>query len=301
MESILITGGSGLIGSHLSRKLKEKGYDIVLLSRTSRVNGNKNTYLWNPANNFIDPEAVCRADYIIHLAGAGIGDKRWTRKRRKEIFESRVNTAELIHKTVLDSGKNIKAFITISGSGYYGTLTSERIFNETDPPGADFLGKICMFWEQATDKFSEPGTRVVKIRTGIVLSGSGGVLSRIIPPVRYGIGSPIGTGNQYMPWIHIDDLCNIFIKAIEDQDLSGAYNAAAPEHITNRDLMKSLSKVLGKPYWFPAIPSFIMKMIFGEMSGILLEGSRVSCDKIRAAGFIFKFPELNTALRDLLQ
>lgn len=300
MESVLITGGSGLIGRHLAGMLHDKGYTVSVLSRTDSRRSGIQTFLWNPFKGTIDREALEKTDYIIHLAGAGIGDKKWTTKRKQEIIDSRVKTAELIHKSALESGIKIKAFITISGINYYGTLTAEKIFTEDDPPADDFLGETCRLWEEAADAFSGPETRVVKIRTGIVLSGEGGVLARLMTPVRFGIGSPIGHGNQFVPWIHIDDLCGIFIKAIEDHSLSGAYNAAAPEMLTNRELMRKLADVLVKPYFFPAIPSFLMKLIFGEMAGILLEGSRVSVNKIISAGFRFRFPDLVNALKDLL-
>jgi len=301
METILITGGAGLVGKHLSRKLKGKGYNVALLSRYPGHNSVIPSYFWDPSIDEIDPDALTNADYIVHLTGTGIGDKRWTARRRKEIIDSRVKTAELIFRKIRESGKNVKAFITASGTGYYGMMTSDRICSEADPPAGDFLGEVCRLWEEAADRFSEAGSRVVKIRTGIVLARDGGVLSRIKTPVRFGIGSPIGNGNQYVPWIHIDDLCSIFIKAIEDQEMSGAFNAAAPEFISNTDLMKSLAQALGKPFWFPKIPAFVMRMLFGKMSGILLEGSRVSSEKIRSAGFSFQFPELKDALRDLLR
>ena len=301
MDTILITGGSGLVGRNLSMKLKDKGYNVALLSRSPEQSTDIKSYFWDPAKDEIDHTAITESDFIIHLAGAGIGDKRWTAGRRKDIINSRVKTADLIYRVVRETGKKVKAFITISGSNYYGTLTSEKIFNETDPPAVDFLGEVCRFWEEAADRFSESGSRIVKIRTGIVLARKGGVLSRIITPVRLGVGSPIGSGKQYVPWIHIDDLCNIFIKAIDDQNMKGAYNAAAPQDITNSDLMRSLAQELGKPFWFPAVPSFIMKIMLGKMSEILLEGSRISSEKIRSAGFNFQFPELRDAIEDLLR
>ncbi len=301
MDTVLITGGSGLVGRHLSRKLKDKNYNVAVLSRSPGKSTDINSYYWDPEKDEIDHTAITEADFIIHLAGSGIGDKRWTAARKKDIIDSRVKTADLIFRAVRDSGRKVKAFITISGSNYYATITSEKIFRETDPPASDFPGEVCRLWEEAADKFSEVESRVVKIRSGIVLARNSGILSRILTPVRLCIGSPIGSGKQYVPWIHIDDLCNIFIKAIEDQNMKGAYNAAAPQDITNRDLMVSLAHQLGKPFWFPAIPSFIMKMIFGKMSEILLEGSRISSEKIRSAGFDFKFPELKTALQDLLR
>jgi len=301
MGKILITGGSGILGRHLSGKLKDKGYKVAILSRSPDQNTDIKSYFWDPPKDEIDHSAITEADFIIHLAGAGIGDKRWTAHRKKDLIDSRVKTADLIYRAVRDTGRKLKAFITISGSNYYGTISSEKIFCETDLPAVDFLGEVCRLWEEAADRFSYTGARVVKIRSGIVLAAKGGVMSRIIIPVRLGIGSPVGRGNQYVPWIHIDDLCNIFIKAIEDQRMSGAFNAAAPESVTNSDLMKTLANVLGKPFWFPKIPSFVMRLLFGRMSGILLEGSRISSEKIRSAGFSFQFPMLKDALKDLLR
>ncbi|TFG43196.1 MAG: TIGR01777 family protein [Bacteroidia bacterium] len=299
METVLITGGTGLFGKHLSRKLKEKGYKVALLSRTSNTGPDLSVYTWNPEKNIIDPQAISKADYIIHLAGAGIGNKRWTKKRRELIITSRVRTCELLFKTVSESGGKLKAFISASGIGYYGAETSDKIFSETDQPSCDFIGDVCRQWEQSADRFGESGIRTVKLRTGIVLTGTGGALGRMIITVKLGIGSALGSGRQYIPWIHIDDLCRIYIKAIEDPSVTGAWNAVAPEHKTNREFMRTLAKILEKPFFFPSVPSFVIKLMFGKMSEILLNGSRVSADKIILSGFAFKFPSLENALRDL--
>jgi len=299
MKTVLISGGTGLIGKHLCRKLKEAGYTVGLLSRQSSHNSDIAVFSWDPAKNEIDLNAISSADYIIHLAGAGIGDKRWTKKRRQIISDSRIKAGELIFKAVQESGEKLKAFISASGIGYYGTITSDKIFSETDRPANDFLGEICRKWEQMADRFEESGIRTVKIRTGVVLTGKEGALGRMIPFVRIGIGSALGSGKQYMPWIHIDDLCNIYIKAIEDKSIKGAYNAVSPEHVTNKNLMRTLAKVLRKPFFFPSVPSFTLKILFGKMSGILLDGSRVSADKIISAGYKFEFPDIETALKNL--
>ncbi len=193
-----------------------------------------------------------------------------------------------------------KAFISASAIGYYGAITAEKVFYETDLPASDFLGETCRLWEQSADKFKNSDTRVVKIRTGVVLAEQGGALSKMIVPVKLGFGSAIGSGKQYMPWIHIDDLCNIYIKAIEDIQMSGAYNAVAPQHTTNVEFTRALASILKKPFWFPAIPAFMLKMIFGEMAEMLLRGSRVSSEKIIKAGYKFKFANLQAALTDLL-
>ena len=299
METILISGGTGLIGRQLCEKLKDKGYRVAILSRTNRQNTDTQIYHWDLDKKVIEKEAVETAGYIIHLAGANIGDKRWTTKRRQLIIDSRVNSGQLIFEKFMENNK-LKAFISASAIGYYGTVTSDRIFCEADPPSGDFLGETCRQWEQPADSFEKLGVRTVKIRTGIVLTRQGGALAKMIIPVKTGIGSAIGNGRQYMPWIHIDDLCGIYIKAIEDTQMNGAYNAVAPDHKTNRDFTKTLARVLKKPFWFPDIPAIVIKILYGKMSSILLKGSRVSSDKIRTAGYNFLFPELESALTNLI-
>jgi uncharacterized protein len=299
MENVLITGGTGLIGTHLSKKLKEKGFGVVMLSRRRITDGNNQSYRWDPDNNEIDSEAIIKADYIIHLAGAGIGDKRWTKSRKRLILDSRVKTCELVFNKVQEKGKKLKAFITASGIGYYGAGTSEKIFCETDQPFSDFTGHICQQWEQAADRFEQSGIRTVKFRTGIVLSKKGGALSKMAIPVNFWIGSALGNGRQYLPWIHIDDLCDIYVKAVEDSNMTGVFNAVAPQHVSNREFMRILAGVMGKPFFFPAIPAFVIKLLFGKMSVILLNGSRVSSDKIISYGYNFRFPDLKNALKNL--
>ncbi len=295
-NKILITGGTGLIGQELSRKLLHKGYEVSVLSRNKKTDAGIKTYHWDLLNNEIEKEAIETADYIIHLAGANIADKRWTEKRKQVIVDSRVKTAELLYNKVKKSKSRPKAFISASAVNYYGTLTSDRIFNEEDPPAGDFLGETCRKWEQAAKRFEESGVRTVIIRTGIVLSGKGGALAKMLKPVRLGLGAPIGSGRQYMPWIHIDDLCNIYIKAIEDKKMKGAFNAVAPEHTTNKEFMKTLARVHNKPFLAPNVPAAVMKILLGEMAGLLLKGSRISSHKIRSAGYKFLYPGLESAL-----
>lgn len=299
MKNVLITGGTGLIGKHLSNKLRASGYNVSLLSRRTADSAGFRVYRWDPDSGTIDPEAITMADYIIHLAGAGLGDSRWTERRKKEIIDSRINSAALILDILKKSGKRPEAFISASGAGYYGTLTTERIHAETDDPGTDFTGEVCRRWEEAAGNIGSLGIRTVILRTGIVLSGKGGVLQKMALPARFGIGSPLGSGRQYLPWIHIDDICGLYIKAVEDHSMRGAYNAAAPEHVTNSQFMRTVSKVMGRPFFFPAIPSFVFRILFGEMSSILLKGSRVSSEKIISSGYSFRYPELSTALKSL--
>lgn len=300
MTTILITGGTGLVGRFLSKKLKDKGYSVAILGRESQKVAGIITYTWGIDKNEIEKEAIEKADYIIHLAGANISESRWTAKRKKIIIDSRVKSAQLIFETLKENTNQVKAFISASAIGYYGAISTENIFSENDPPANDFLGETCRQWEQSADRFEELGIRAVKIRTGVVLANHGGALAKMITPIKLGIGSAIGNGSQYLPWIHIEDLCDIYIKAIEDSQMNGAYNAVAPDHKTNRDFAETLAHVLKKPLWFPNIPAIVMKIIFGEMSAILLKGSRVSSEKIKNAGYKFKFAKLEGALVNLL-
>jgi uncharacterized protein (TIGR01777 family) len=301
MAKILISGGRGLIGNHLSKKLREKAYEVIILSRNKEKNTGISTNAEYSVKLAIEKETIVNTDYIIHLAGANISEKRWTKKRKQLIIDSRVQTAQQILDKIKENNQTLKAFISASAVGYYGSITSEKIFTESDISATDFLGNCCNQWEKAADKFEEMGIRTVKIRTGIVLSKTGGALEKMKLPVKMGIGSALGNGKQYMPWIHIDDLCDIYIKAIEDEQMKGAYNAVAPDTKTNNEFTGILAKVLKKLYWFPNLPAFVLKIIFGNMSDILLKGSRVSAVKIQTAGYHFKYPELEPALKDLCE
>jgi hypothetical protein len=297
METILITGGTGLIGSHLSNLLRNKGYKVTLLSRSN--SGASNIYYWDIDSNFIEEKAIKEADYIIHLAGAGIADERWTSKRKSELINSRVNSTRLLYKNVVKLNPNLKGFIAASGIGYYGAVTSDKIFTENDPIGKDFLATICKLWEQESQKFDAINIRTVIFRTGIVLSNKGGAYEKMSKPIKLGIGSALGSGKQYTPWIHITDICNMYIAAIENTNLKGIYNAVSPEHCTNKELTNAIALSLNKKIRLPNIPDFVMKIIFGKMSVILLEGSRISCVKIQKIGFEFKYSTLKLALKEL--
>lgn len=300
METILITGASGLIGSKLTPLLQQKGYRVIHLSRSIPEKAGVETFLWDVQKQTIDNESVQQADYIIHLAGANIADERWTTSRKKEIIDSRVDSAHLLFKSIQMTNTTIKAFISASAVGIYGAITSEKIFTESELPAEDFLGITCKLWEGAAETIAKLEIRTVKLRTGIVLSEKGGALEKMAKPIRFFAGAPLGSGKQYMPWIHIDDLCDMYIKAIEDHSMFGAYNAVAPEHITNTALTKAIAGRLHRPLIMPNIPAFLLKLIFGELAIAVLEGSRVSCKKIEDAGFIFKYNQVHKALENLL-
>ena len=297
-EIVLITGANGSVAKVLAKKL-ENEYSVRFLTRTKK---HENDFEWNIENKTIDEKAFENVSHIIHLAGANISEKRWSDERKKEIISSRVDSAKLILETLEKKNIQLKSFISASAVGIYGAITSEKIFKEDDKKGNDFLSEVVILWEKAADEFLDKGVaeRVVKIRTSIVLSEKEGALKKMAVPVKFGIGSPIGTGKQYIPWIHIDDLCSVYEFALKNENMSGAYNASAPQHTDNENLTKEIAEVLDKPMFMPNIPGFVMKLIFGELSVALLEGSRTSSEKLQGAGFQFKFPELKPALKDLL-
>lgn len=291
MMRILITGGTGLVGKRLTKMLIDKNYEVIILSRNPKE---ENEFKWSVAENYIDEKALINTDYIIHLAGAGIADKRWTEGRKKTIIDSRVLTTNLLFSKINELNINLKGFISASGIGYYGSVTSDKIFEETDKVGNDFLGKVCHKWENAAHQFSTKNIPVTILRTGIVLSKKGGALEKMKTPII----SPLGSGKQYIPWIHIDDLCTMYIKSIED-NLTGIFNAVAPEHHTSKSFSKALAKSIKRPFLGIGVPSFMMKLLFGEMAVLLLEGSRISAKKIEKNGYSFRFAKLSKALNNL--
>lgn len=295
-KKILITGASGLIGSALS-ELLSKNHSIVKLGRTKRENENS-SFVWDIKKNGIDLNAFDKVDTIVHLAGSNVGDKRWTNSWKKEILDSRIQSTKLLFDTIRKNNHPIKTFVSASAIGYYG-FEGHSVFEEESAPGKDFLAQVTRQWEEEVDKISSLGIRVVKIRIGIVLSKRGGALEKMVQPIKYGIGSPLGSGNQHLSWIHINDLCGIFSKSIEDEKMKGAYNAVS-NWTTNAEMTKTIAKILNRPLWLPNVPSFALKIILGEMADIVLNGSKVSSEKIRQTGFHFKFNNLEGALTDLL-
>ncbi len=301
---VLIVGGTGLVGRYLSKMLNDRNYEIAHLSSREWSKTLYPTYYCNYTNHKIDETAVSSADVIIHLAGANIAEKKWTAKRKQTILDSRVKTTELIFNAIKHPTKektnHLKVFISASAVGYYGAVTTDKIFVEEDQAHNDFLGNVCRDWENAADLFNEIGVRTVKIRTGVVLSKSKGALEKIKKSFKFGTKVILGSGKQFMPWIHIHDLCNIYIKAIEDNTMSGAYNAVAPQYTSYTEFANSLKSVYKKVFLNIKVPTFFLRMILGEMSLILLEGSRISANKILSTGFKYKYPKLKEALKELI-
>lgn len=299
--SVLITGGSGLIGKHLTSSLLAEGYRVSHLSRKTIKGGRVRSFVWDPEKRSADPEAFNGIDYIVHLAGANIGEKRWTIRRKREILESRVNSARFLFETVQSHGINLKGFISASASGIYGSETSEKIFDETDPPAGDFLGSICEAWEESADVFENAGIRTVKIRTGVVLDKKDSALSRLMMPAKFGFLVQTGSGDQYMPWIHFHDLCNIYKKAIADPLMNGAYNAVSPQQVTHYGFIRILANTMHKWVFPVPVPGFLLRGVLGEMSVVILKGNRISSGKLQAAGYSFIFGDLKNALENIVR
>jgi uncharacterized protein len=299
-SAVLITGGSGLIGKYLTSTLLGEGYDVAHLSRNANQFGRVRVFRWNPEKGVLDPAVFNGICTIINLAGANLGDGRWTSARKATILNSRIEGIRLLHRTIVENSIDIKAFISASAIGYYGSVSSERIFTEEDGPGTGFLGNTCRLWEEAADIFASSGIRTVKIRTGVVLEKNDSALRKMMIPAKFGLIVRTGSGHQYMPWIHIRDICGIYLKAIRDLKMSGAYNAVSPQHITHSEFMKNIAGVIGLPVFLPPVPSFLVRAVLGEMSDVVLKGSRVSSEKIIKSGYNFLFPDVNEALKNVL-
>ncbi|NDP26698.1 MAG: TIGR01777 family protein [Flavobacterium sp.] len=301
-KNVLITGGTGFVGKHLTELLINKGFSVSILSRTEKPNtADVFYYIWDVSKNFIDESAVIRADYIVHLAGENIADKRWTAQRKAQIVQSREQSIGLIYAVLKKSNKQLEAFISASGIGIYGAINGAEICTESTLPANDFVGVTCQKWEAATTLISNLSIRTVQIRTGLVLGKDDGFLKKLTPIFRLGLGSALGSGKQYMPWIHIDDLCTIYLEALNNVKMAGAYNAAINDATTNTIFSKTLAKVYGYSIWLPNVPSFLIKIAMGEMAQIILTGRRVSSEKIEKVGFQFRYKKLEEALKDCVK
>lgn len=297
MSKILITGASGLIGTRLTELFIQQGHAVVHLGRSKKT-GKVPSFVWDVEKGMIEEDALDGVDAVVHLAGAGVADQRWTKKRKQEILESRTRSTALLVRH-LERYPNVKVVVSASAIGYYGFGLTDKEYTEESNPGTDYLASVVSAWEGEVDKIQNK--RVVKLRVGIVLSEKGGALKEMMKPIQWGIGSPLGTGTQYMSWIHLDDLCRMFIKAVEDNTMVGPYNATGPYAVTNMELTRAMAKALHKPLWLPPVPKFVLNILVGEMAAIVLNGSIVSSKKIQQAGFTFQYNSLEEALTDLLK
>lgn len=298
MTKVLITGGSGLLGSEMSKLLSANGYEVRHLSRT--VNGNEpfKTFRWDLGSGYIDENSLEGVEYIIHLAGAGIADERWTKARKKLIIDSRVQGLELLHQVIKKRNQKIKQLISASGIGYYGANRGQELLKESSDSGKDYLAEVVIKWENAADIFKDI-CPVTKLRIGVVLAENGGALQKMMQPVKWGVGAPLGSGRQILSWIHIHDLCQLFLFVLQ-QEKHGTYNAVAPNPVSNEALTKAIAHALKKPLWMPKVPAFALKLMLGEMAVLVLGGTLVSSDLIQQAGYQFKFTDVTEAVNDLI-
>ncbi len=309
MAVVIITGGTGMIGKALTKELLKKGYDVIILSRRiaagKLVDASRIRYaLWNIDKHSIDISAIQQADYVIHLAGASIADKRWTPKRKKEIVDSRTRSSGLLVKALKENPNKVKAVISSSAIGWYGADPEPRgrdnEFVETDAADENFLGQTCKLWEESIKPVKLLGKRLVKLRTGIVLSNEGGAYVEFKKPLRFGIAGILGNGKQVISWIHIDDLVRLYSDAIENEKLHGVYNAVAPHPITNKEMVLQLAKKIRGSFYIPIhVPGFVLRLMLGEISTEILKSATVSCEKIHEAGFTFQYPTIQAAIRQL--
>lgn len=304
MPTVLITGGTGLIGTRLTALLQERGYAVSYLTRgtDSKLPPGVKAYRWNITEGTLDEQALREADHLIHLAGAGIADSRWTDERKREIIESRTKSTSLLARTLRTIPHRIQSFVSASAIGYYGADTGTEWLSEQYTPGLDFMAQVVVAWEEAADAIAALGIRTTKMRTGIVLSTEGGALEKMLIPIRLGAGSPLGSGKQYQSWIHIDDAARLYLEAMENLTWSGAYNTVAPHPVTNEELARTAAEVLGKPFWAPNVPAWSLKLLYGEMAVVVLGGSYILNQRIRLeTDFRYEFSQLRPALVDLLK
>jgi uncharacterized protein (TIGR01777 family) len=299
MEKILITGGTGLVGQHLAKRLIAKGYEVVMLSRHSGEKNGIKLYRWDIKKGEIDHTAFHGVNHVIHLAGAGVAEKRWTKAFKQEIHDSRVRSLKLLFETVKERSVTLKSFVSASGVSIYG-LDPEGIMHESHPPAFDFLAKVSLDWEAAAERFESLGIRTVMLRTGVVLAKESGFIPEVSKPMKFFAGAPLGSGKQWISWIHIDDLCGIYLKAIEDNTMRGPCNAVAPHPVTNKEITVKIGKRLHRPVWLPPVPAFVLQLLVGEVTEILVTGQNVSPQKIEKAGYTFLFPDVDSALDNLL-
>ena len=307
-----------MIGTSLSRHLLNQGYDVIILSRNPietasvyRTTSPQNSFRpsgkifyarWDIEKNIIDSQALAQADYIVHLAGEGVAKKRWTKKRKEDIRHSRTKSSELLYHCLSTQPNKVKAIISASAIGWYGPdQANGKPFTEDNLPADDFLGQTCKAWEESIDKVQTLNKRLVKLRLGIALSNEGGALAEFKKPVRAGVAAILGSGDQVVSWIHIDDLCRAFIHAIETPEMQGVYNLVAPEVTTNKELALGIAKSMNGQFFVPLkVPSLILKLVLGEMSIEVLKSATVDSTKLQQTGFNFIYPKVGSALKHLI-
>ncbi len=296
---ILVSGATGLVGRALSRRLEADGHVVRRMVRNASPHSSEAVY-WDPAKGILSPDDLEDLDTVVHLAGEPIASGRWTPERKARIRDSRVKGTQLLCERLLACKKPPATLIAASAMGYYGNRGDE-VLTEDSAAGSGFLAEVCQAWEERTEAARDGGIRVVNLRIGLVLSGSGGALSKMLPPFKCGLGGTLGGGKPWMSWIHLDDLVGAIVHAIDTTTLSGPVNGVAPSPVTNKTFTKTLGAVLGRPTFLPA-PTPVLRTVLGEMADeMLLASTRIKPDRLITSGYTFAFPELEGALRDLLK
>jgi uncharacterized protein (TIGR01777 family) len=305
MEAVLITGGTGMIGKALTQALIERGFNVIILTRhisnEQKTKNDKLSYaIWDVEKQTIDRDAFAKADYIIHLAGASVAEKRWTKKRKQEIVSSRVDSGKLIVDSLKNLPNKIKTVISATAIGWYGPdKNGGKKFTENDPSAYDFLGQTCKQWETAIEPVSFLGKRLVKLRIGIVLSNDGGAYVEFKKPLKFRFATILGNGKQIVSWIHVDDIVRAILFAMENERMEGVYNAVAPNPSSNKEVVLEIARKRAKTFIPVHVPTFALKIRLGEMSIEVLKSATVSSEKIQQAGFIFQYPNLESAISQL--
>ena len=299
-ETILIAGGTGLVGNALLHWIDFKKYEVILLSRLNRGNAKSGVkiVIWDPDTLTID--ILPQVDHVINLAGAGIADMRWTESRKSVLVSSRVNSALTLEKYIKTLKTKPKTYISASAVGYYGDRGSE-ILTETSSPGDEFMSECCIKWENAAISAGGECNRTVILRIGIVLSILGGALPKMLMTRHLGIYNYFGKGQQFYPWIHISDLCRLIVTALEDKTFSGVYNAVAPEHITNKEMMKQIKLQLSSLGFMVSVPELVLQCTLGEMAKVVLNSNRVISDRIKSTKFTYQFTKVGEAVKDIIK
>ncbi|MBC6606530.1 TIGR01777 family protein [Hymenobacter sp. BT188] len=296
-QKVLITGGTGLIGTRLAELLIDAGYEVALLSRQAGAS-HYHTFRWDPHHGTLDPAAIRYADYIINLAGSSVSEGKWTEERKREILESRLDGTRLLAQELAKGEHHVRAFLSASAIGIYGD-SGDKLVNEETPPNTppdDFLADVSRKWEQAAHEVAALGIRTIVVRIGIVLSTEGGALPQMARPVKLMAGAALGSGKQFMSWIHLDDLCRLLIQMLDEPQWQGTYNAVSPNPVTNQTFTETLADVMHRPLVLPKVPAFALNLMMGEMSEIVLASQRVSAEKVLKQGFTFEYPNLKGAL-----
>jgi len=299
---VFMTGGTGFVGSALTKKLRKQGHLVTLLTRKIRKSRPVPSGVSMVEGNPVEPgpwqKNLADHEVVVNLAGASIFS-RWTRDKKRLIHDSRIKTTANV-VTAIERRKGMKTtLLSTSAVGYYGFHGDEAL-DEESPPGTDFLASVAREWEETALKAEAAGAKVVLCRFGIVLGSGGGALGEMVPIFEKGLGSPLGSGKQWFSWIHQQDLLRIFLFLMRREDLSGPFNCAAPEPVRNKELTRMLGNVLGKPIFMPSVPGFVIRMLKGEFGNVLLKGQKMLPEKLLKAGFQFQYPDLSSALQNLL-